>query len=535
MKALNNGEVILDKALFHDIEFFYSDIFSEVKNYDKNNVIVNDKEIAELINKLKKEASITNVDFIKKINQIDKTDFNNAYEEYINAKYQIARKKFDNESTDNNLYDSLITNGLKMVYEINKIKSFPLMKKRITNMIDEIKESDFFNDINKIEDKFNKLCLSSSKFEEFEKLDRNLSKIISDTYKDELTDISSANSSDNIALIASVDEKTCFLLTNNNLVDNTYGVILSSDNNIKYATNNKNNKDLVPFSKLNKESSYIEVYDFEPIACFAITLGEKTINENYEKAEKLSQKYHSVPVVEIDITKYLSKEKCENIFNNFIDKLLDDKNVNFSQKDKDFYRRFENFYNEYKILKSGKYNEGNIINIFDNYFTLLSSSKVCDLDYLLNNYKCSEIETVLKYNSFMDDNIFRYNEVTKPMLERFIDKYYLYRLDKNLNKIYPGFNVVLNYLNGLNDDGLKQIVKVINDNKTVDSWFLAQTFDPDHASIYLKYNVGEDNFKAYLQNKIQNVEDEKSTLLSFKEYLSSLDEDKKEENMERAA
>ena len=75
---------------------------------------------------------------------------------------------------------------------------------------------------------------------------------------------------------------------------------------------------------------------------------------------------------------------------------------------------------------------------------------------MLKDYKLIEIETVLKYNTFMDDNIFRYNQITKPILERFIDKFYKYRADKSLNQLYPGFAVILNFLKEKSDDELNQ-------------------------------------------------------------------------------
>jgi len=528
MKTLKDGKVVISKSLFSEIKRFYCDIFSEYRNYNKDSVTVLDTDILKLINNIKNEVRITSINFIRKIDKIDKSEFEKAYENYTYSKYDIARNKFENISNDNNAYDHLIENGLKLIGEMNKIKSFPALKNRIVEMINEIKSGKAFNDIKQIENKFQSLCLKSGTYEEYQKLARNLSRIIGNTYKDVITDPLSIQQSSDFSLIVSDEEGHTYLLNKANITSATYGVILSPDDNIKFASNEPDKKKLMPYSKLNKKENYLEVEDFKPIACFAVTLGEKTLNENYRKAQKLSARYHNLPLYELDISRFVSKGELKNFFKDFINQLLDDKNINFSKKDDEFYHRFEIFYKEYSSLKQGQYDEGRIRNLFHVYINLLTSSQACDLDILLKDYKLIEIETVLKYNTFMDDNIFRYKQITKPILERFIDKFYKYRADKSLNQLYPGFSVILNFLKEKSDDELKQIVEQINSQKVIDSWLLAQLIDPSHIRYQDLQSLSDEELSKTKKIKIQSIEEERKRLLSVKESLSAIEENKNE-------
>lgn len=533
MKTLNGGKVLISKTLFKKIKCFYSDIFSDFKNYN-DGVIVDEKEVIRLVNTLKNETRLTSINFIRKIEHLNKDDFELAYDKYTESKYKIARNKFENITGEDNLYDELITNGISLCTEMNKIKSFPAIKNHIKDMINEIKISKIFHDIKNIEEKYLRLYNSSAKLEEYEKLERNLSKIISDTYTNAITNIVDISSKDDFTLLVSEDDESCFILNKENISSATSGLILSPENNIKYASNSRSSKELLPISKLDKKDNYIEVYDFSPVAAFAITLGEKSLSKNYQKAQKLSAKYHNVPIIELDLSKFINIGLDSKIFKELIDQLLDDKNLNISKKDNDFYKSFINFYKEYKMLKAANYDESRIRNLFDVYIKLLTSREICNLDILLKEYKQIEIETVLKYNPFIDENIFRYNEVTKPLLERFIDKFYRYRLDKSLNSLYPGFSTVLTYLKNQSDDELKELVTLINNMKKIDSWLLAQTFNPMHSSVMIVKNEVESNFKEYLNNNDLNPESEKEKLLLLKDYLSSLDEKKEQENIKVA-
>lgn len=536
MQTVNEEKVAISKVLYSEIKKYYSAIFLDVEPYSKYDVMVKKAYISELINELKKETRITNIDFVRKISNVDKSDFEalcNAFEE---TRCKIKRAKTENTSRQEDidrLNEELITNGIKLKEEIEKLKSFPALKRQISMMIGEIKRSEISDNIKELEEDFLKLCGGSGKFKRFEELSHELSSIIGNTYKENVTNVVELSTTTEFSAIACEDGENCFLLNRKNLLTSSYGLIIAPSiseekSNIKLASNRKNEEVLLPFDKLDKKENYIEVYDLKPIAAYAITLGEKSLSENYQQAQKLAVKYRNVPLVEIDISKYISFNDSFEEFKHLIDQLLDDKNVNFSKKDDEFYRRFENFYKEYKLLKTNSYDEGRIRNLFDHYIKLLSSQEVCNLDVLLKEYKYSDIETVLKYNTFMDDNIFRHKTASKSLLQRFIDKFYMYKDDKNLNKIYPGFNTVLNALKDRTDSELEQTVEDINQTGIVDSWLLAQTFDPIHSKISYINVETEENFKSFLDNNLKDKEDEKERLLSLKEYLSSLDEDKQE-------
>ncbi len=531
MQTVNDEKVTISKELYNEIKKYYSDIFLDIEPYSKREVMVKKVYINNLIKELKKETTITNKDFIRKISDVDKSEFERLLSLFEESRYKKEIEKLEKNIKDDKFTEELLVNGIKLKNEIERLKSFPALKRQISTMIIQIKKSEISNDIKKIEEQFLKLCNSNAKFDEYENLSHELSNIIGDSYKENITDIVELPSSFDFSIIASEDLKNCFLLNKSNILTSSYGLVIEPKDNIKFSSNKKGDETLLPFDKLDKKENYIEVYDLNPIAVYAITMGEKSLSDNYQQAQKLSVKYRNVPVVEIDLLRYISPSDSLEQFRYLIDKLLDDKNVNFSKKDDEFYKRFENFYKEYKLLKTNSYDEGRIRNLFDHYIRLLSSQEVCNIDSLLSDYKYSDIETVLKYNVFMDDNIFRYNSVTKPLLERFVDKFYNYRSDKTLNKIYPGFNTILNSLKDMTDNELEQTVNDINKRGVVDCWLLAQSFDPIHSSITYVSEKTEENFKNYLDSldtNSKNAEDEKEKLLSLKEYLSSLDEDKQQ-------
>lgn len=550
MQTVNAEKVAISKSLYNEIKKYYSAIFLDIEPYSKKDVMVKKAYILELINELKKEARITNIDFIRKISNVDKSNFESLCNSFEEARCKIKREEAESsirQEDMDNLTEELITNGLKLKNEIERLKSFPALKKQISMMIAQIKKSETPQNIKELEEEFLKLCGRSAKYDYFEELSRDLSTIIGNTYKENITNIAELPMVGEFSVIACEDGENCFLLSKKNLLTSSFGLIIApsidkekdiitddlekkSDekSNIKFASNKTNEEVLLPFDKLDKNENYIEVYDLKPIAAYAVTLGEKSLSENYQQAQKLSIKYRNIPLIEIDLSKYISFSDSFEEFKHLIDQLLDDKNVNFSKKDEEFYKRFENFYREYKLLKTNAYDEGRIRNLFDHYIRLLSSQEVCDLSVLLKEYKYSDIETVLKYNTFMDDNIFRYKTISKPLLQRFIDKFYFYKDDKNLNKIYPGFNTVLSALKDRTDDELDQTAEDINQTGIIDSWLLAQTFDPIHSKITYINIESEENFKSFLDNSVRDKEDEREKLLSLKEYLSSLDEDKQQ-------
>ncbi|MBO4600690.1 MAG: hypothetical protein J5634_00420 [Bacilli bacterium] len=528
MEIINNNEVIINKSLYSDIKKFYSDIFSKPRIYDKDNVVVSDSEIKELIHSIKNDLTINEINFAKKIcDNVDKTSFLKALDLYEEDLSKVSRNSFTHRN-DHHLYDNLIISGLKLKEEKEKIESAPSLIKKISRMLSNIEESKLVDDVLDLNDEFKELKKSKATFEKYHEFFIKLSNIICESYNENLTDVSLISSSTNLNLIVSEIENQAYLLTEKNIKRASYGVILKANDNIKSASNKENDDNLLPFDKLDKKDNFIEVYDSKPIACFAITLGEKTLSKNYVNAERISQKYHNLPLIEIDISKYISIGDSKEYFNRFVDQLFEDKNVDIGKKDDELYSKFDNFYREFKFLKTKKYNESNIRNLFDFNVRLITSQEVCNLDNLLNNYSISEIETVLKHNdNLFDDNIFRHKTITKAGLERFIYKFYNYRLNETLNKIYPGFSTVLTYLKNLDDEELKQFVLDVNNGKVVDSWLMAQTIDPIHTSVIVVANEKELSIlKKYKSENLDKIQNEIKELLSLKEYLSSKDDEK---------
>ena len=363
MEIINNNEVIINKSLYSDIKKFYSDIFSKPRIYDKDNVVVSDSEIKELIHSIKNDLTINEINFAKKIcDNVDKTSFLKALDLYEEDLSKVSRNSFTHRN-DHHLYDNLIISGLKLKEEKEKIESAPSLIKKISRMLSNIEESKLVDDVLDLNDEFKELKKSKATFEKYHEFFIKLSNIICESYNENLTDVSLISSSTNLNLIVSEIENQAYLLTEKNIKRASYGVILKANDNIKSASNKENDDNLLPFDKLDKKDNFIEVYDSKPIACFAITLGEKTLSKNYVNAERISQKYHNLPLIEIDISKYISIGDSKEYFNRFVDQLFEDKNVDIGKKDDELYSKFDNFYREFKFLKTKKYNESNIRNL----------------------------------------------------------------------------------------------------------------------------------------------------------------------------
>ena len=71
MQTVNAEKVAISKSLYNEIKKYYSAIFLDIEPYSKKDVMVKKAYIRELINELKKEARITNIDFIRKMQHHD--------------------------------------------------------------------------------------------------------------------------------------------------------------------------------------------------------------------------------------------------------------------------------------------------------------------------------------------------------------------------------------------------------------------------------------------------------------------------------
>ena len=538
MKLLDNETMIISKSLFKKIKNFYGDIFEEPKTFGKEEMMVNTDEIRRVLNTIRDDLRITNVKYTKQISGVDKSNFEEYISMYEDFVSRNARNKA-NGSINYNLWDDIIDTGLDAIEEKRKITSVPTLVTRIKKLLNSISKSNIELKNIKLSDRnynilndYNLSELKNQKYEDYKSVEDTLTNIISSTYDEKLSNVSSALLPDELRLIVFDGRKT-HLMTEKNLKSFSYGLIMDHRNNIKKATNKDSEDTILPYDLIDKNYNFIELKEFKPIARFAVTLGEKSLNPNYVKAQMFSPKYQSLPLIEFDITKYISKNECAESYKEFINRLFEDKNIVISKKDNDLYDKFENFNNEYTILKSRRYDECNIRNLFDTHVKLITSSEVCNLDNLLKNYSTNEIETVLKHNQFMDYNIFRYSQVDKSMIERFIDKFYTFRLDEKLNRIYIGFKDVLDYLKNLSDEELKEEVEKINSTGKVDSWLIAQRVNPTHKKIKKNLNVSSEvnNFGEFQSEYLKKIQSEKERLLEqkqllLKEYLSSHDVDK---------
>ena len=520
MNTYDENYVSINKSIVNKMLYYLGDYSLNNFKNENDTYLIEKNELEKLKTKffrLINNALIASVSHIKEANL---SKLQELYEKHKTMYYENVRNRFNH--LDVKLYtdEELINSALVILKEVSDIKEIPKLIESITNKLDEVKIYNLVYSSSALSLKFKELKKKGSKLKEYKNLDDNLSNIILKTYEHNITNPSDINMSDSLSIIASDENENVHLLTNDNIEDFSYGYIYSQSD-ILTASNDKNTNKLLSFDHIDKKENYFSVIG-NPIAVYYISVGNKTLCNNYKKAQKLKYKHRNLSFIEIDASKYLSFEKLDKYKQNFIDELIENKGIpNSSPKDDKYYDRFNYFFNEYLSLKGSKYNESNIINLFDFCFNLIYSQKYQNLDLLLTNrFSTNEIYEALMQNIYHEENIFRYDNVDILMINRFVSKYAKYANNEVLNRVYPGINVILEVLSNSNEDELNRIVDIINSSSKKDSWLISQLIRPTHI-ITKTENIKTDNNNSIISEYVLT---DYSTL---KEFLQSMDEDKK--------
>lgn len=519
MSGSSASSILVSKSIIERMIKYVDASFCKFEVVDNNTISLTKTEFTRIKNIF---GMTINKDLIKSVSNIkngDLTELNDLFDNYVNIKYSDIRNKFNHENGISYTEEEIIELGLKVLDKVDEIKKIPKVIGDIDQRITEINKSDVPSSIKDIEKEYESLKIKGSSLNEYQTIKTFLDIILRKTYLSNITKLSSndINNKDDIYLVISEDDKE-YLLTKENVDMFSYGLILNPENIICAHDENDKKSKFLSFNNLDKRHNEIIIDEKKPIAIYAVTIGERELNKNYAAAERLLEKYPNIPLIEIDLAKYLSSQNMREYINRFIDEMLDQKNVPFENKDEKFYEKFDDFYNDFCVLKAKAFNTSNIINLFEYSYNLLFDSKYNDLNNVFTN-KLSEdeIKTILKKNKYHEDFIFRYKLITFDMLGRFFEKYYEFRNNTIFNRIYPGIFEILTYISKADSEKLHNIVEIYNNSRVKDVWYISNEIDPKHKTNKTELKIMEE------AKSIQEYDGTQE----FVDFLKSNDEDKR--------
>ena len=408
---------------------------------------------------------------------INYSDLDKLIDSYMEKCYEPIREKYHHLSDDIDIKgEDLFSDTLNIAKEIINIKKIPSIYKDIEKLLSEIKTNNLSYSVNTYIETLNKYKTDGATYEEYNKLKKELESVIKKTY---FKNISSVISGDlNTNLLVS-DGSFIKVLNKDNVESFKYGYIYSPKDIL--SVTNKKEDSFISFNRINLDSSTIKLVDnAKPIGVYSISMGEKEFSSNYENAKKLLSKLSEGYDLEIDLTKVLPISKIDKYKKDLIDRLIFDKGVEIKNKDEVFYKRFDIFFNRFIELKKSSYDKGNVINLFDFYYNVIYSQKYIDLEYTLNKCSCDEVKDILENSIYFEYNIFKNKELTNNDFSLFTSKFKLYKNNSILNNVYPGFNLIVDYLLKVKDDKFDEIRDYLNSLAIKDSWLISQHFSPIH-------------------------------------------------------
>ena len=384
-----------------------------------------------------------------------------------------------------------------MVYEIDGIKRLPDLIENIKKEIKEIKKNNLSENINAISVRFYNLYKNGGSLEEYENIKKEVDTIIKKSYFDAINN----HPYDNKGIFLVKENNVVSILTSENMDKFKYGLIYSPAS-IK-CVRNLNDNSFISFYSLKDNPYDIELNDEEPIGIYAVTYGEGLISPNYENA-KCTYKQVGIPFIEIDKTKYI--DRSELSIKELIDNLLDDKGIPVNNK-------FDYFYNKFKSLKAGNYDEGRIINLFDFCHNIIFSQRWLDPNYLLSSDNSVEtIKEAFDHNIYLDFNIFRNNRIDIDQLDTFERIFYSKKSDHRLNMVYAGIEEILNEIHNASSERKQEIVNIINSSPCSDSYLIKQLILPKNNQ---KETKNINSYKQVNMVRVDNNDDKVNSLLSL--------------------
>lgn len=499
---------------------------SKIILFDISNLTVNDDHYILSNDEIKLIKSKISREIDRKLNTLKNNGINlnsnikKMHEKYSNMNYESIRDSFHALNTNKYNQEDILKLGYKLINEIEDAINIPGYKKKIEFKLDEVSKYKLSYALNSLTSRFKRNCELNSSINEFKDLNKELDRLIKSSYTSNvLSDNNILNKE--ISFIVGKDSSNASLLTKENLTKYDYGYIYNPSDIILAC--NINNNNYLSYNHLDKLNNKVVLKeDAKPIGVFSITLGEKSLNKNYNEAKKLIQYKDDLFFCEIDLFRYLSKNEIQIYKNDMIDSLVQDKGIDYINKNKVFYQGFEYFFNKYNELKLKDYNESNILNLFDCCYNYRYSQKFNNLDELFSGrYSTDEVNEVLHNSIYHEYLIFRYSYINTGMTKKFIDKYYNYKDSASFNIAFPGVSFILEKLHDLSLSEIKSFCDEINNiysnsHQPIDSWYVYQKFNPSHS----KENINKKTDSVVLWYK------DVKNMYSFLDYLKSNDEDK---------
>ena len=520
MTSSSEEKITINKKLLERMIKYVDSSFCEFNVVDNETLSLSQKEYNKIRNLFSMKISDKLINSVSDIKSGDLKELDKLYNNYINITYNEIRNKANQEKGIRYTKEELIELGLKVLDKVEEIKQIPSVINEIKQRIREIRISDISSPILSIDKEFKDLVEKGGSLKDYETIKTFLDIILRKTYIGNITKIYSndINNKSDINLLVSEDDNG-YLLTKDNIANFTYGLILNPED-IVCAHNIGDDKNLfLSFNHIDKNDNEIIVKDAKPSAIYAVTIGERDLNNNYNCASKLLEKYPNIPLIEIDLNKYLSKEDIKEYINGFIDELIEEKGVVFNNKDESFYRNFDKFYDEFLSIKSGPFDRTNIINLFEHNYNLLYGPIYDDLNNVFTNQLTDEeIMYILKNHISHEDFIFRYKLITFEMLNRFCERYKDYKDNEIFNRICPGINAILFSIENGDENKLHSLVELYNNSESKDTWLISNLFDPKH-----KIDKSELKVKEIAESIQMEYDGEQE----FVDFLKSNDEDKR--------
>ena len=514
VKSIDNI-ICINKNIFNKILLLTNNTSDLCLDENDDSYLISKTVFDKTVDRFNKLLMEKQHESFKNIKGASLSRYNELNDEYERIKYNYIRNNFNKVKNSKINTESLLDISIKIYEEIENIKKVPLYINDIRKELKEIQNNESKSIINSYMIRFKRLLNDGGLIEYYINLKAELDSALRKEYINEINSFFG----DNKSMYLVKNEGQVKILDVSNLNGFTYGLIYSSES-IKKVTN-KNSDSFISFYNCNFESCNIELNDDKPIGIYCVTYGEHSINPNYKAAKNIFVQKNT-PFVEFDKTLLMSRSDYS--INELINNLLVDSNLDVvanSNKEQSYYDLYEPFFEQFKNLKFGDYNESQIINIFDAHRHYINDQRYLDLDNLLSkSLDDSEIINILNINIYFDFNIFRKGNINRTKLKLFHDTFYDKKDDERLNRIYPGIDVILNEIHEASCNRIDEIIEIINKAPCKDSWLIKNLIKPIHI------------VKKNQTNNIQSTEstfvssgNEKTIYKEFVDFLKSADED----------
>ena len=454
--------VCIDMNVLNKVFLIIGDSSDRKIDNNGKEYLISGKELSSIVQTFKRIIDFKNRGISSDVSYFDSTEYKKIYDKYLNAIYDPIVDKKVNNKTPKIDEEKILKIGIELYDEIEGIKSLSSLIEQIRKEIMEVQSNDLSENINTILINFKKLLNDGGTVEQYSNLKTELDLIIKKTY------VSSINNYplDNKKIYLVKENNEVKILSSYNINDFSYGYIYSPNSIVSVTS--KNDNSFISFYNLKSDDYKIVINEDRPIGFYAVTYGEGYINPNYKKAKTILDQY-GLEFVEIDKTKFLEASDIDK--KGLIDNLLEDRGTPEKDANEDFYKKFDSFYTNFMALKGGKYDESNIITLFENSYNIIRSQSWLNLDYLLSQDPAL-IRQVLENNIYYSYNIFLNEKITMNSLEEFDKTFYDRRKDIKLNAAYTGISEILEEIHKGSRARKEEILNIINASPCRESYLL---------------------------------------------------------------